>query len=163
MKTLNNINFIELSREELEETNKERAEHLEKATNGFIVEPPVLCPVINDLRYNYGFWYIRPFLIDNDGLKFELYTYTDKKQIHLAFIGVPDDKKQQGLGTQMMNALIEIADKYGYSIDLEVAPKFGVGKRVLKKFYKKFGFEKDSRPFRGNDCMIRFGLTVGSK
>ena len=55
----------------------------------------------------------------------------------------------------MMETLTEIADKYGYTIDLDVDPKFGMGKRVLKNFYKKFGFVKDNRAFRGSDSMVR--------
>jgi ribosomal protein S18 acetylase RimI-like enzyme len=156
LKKLNSLNFEELSIDEIKELNSDRAIHLEKSTNGMMAEPPILCPIINDLRYNYGFWYLRPFLINNDGLKFEISTYNKDKRIHLAFIGVPHEKRQNGYGTQMMKALTEISDKYGYTIDLEVDPRFGTGKRILIRFYKSFGFVKDTRDFRGNNAMIRW-------
>lgn len=150
------INFSELSIEEIKQMNEERAERVKKSTNDMLYEVPVVCPVINDLRYNHHYWLLNPFLINNDGLKFEMRTDGNKKEIHLAFIGVPVEMREQGYGHEMMETLTNIADKYGYTIDLEVVPKFGIGKRILKGFYKKHGFVKDDRPYRGNDHMIRF-------
>lgn len=149
------MNFQTLSKQELKAMDKERAEHLEKATNGFFFEAPTHNPVINSLRYEHNYLYLHPFVIHSQlGLKFELHVEENEKRIHLAYIGVPDDIKKQGHGKQMMQTLCDLADKYGYSIDLDVTPKFGTGKRVLNKFYKSFGFVKSKRGF-GADHLER--------
>jgi ribosomal protein S18 acetylase RimI-like enzyme len=131
-----------MSNEEVDSLNKRRAESLEKNTNGMLVEPTKFyLPFLNDLRFNYGYIYLHPFLIQGQtGLKLELKEYPQEKRLHLAFIGVAEDSRQQGQGNEAMEMLNSIADKYGYDIDLQVEAKFGVGKRVLKKFYKKHGY-----------------------
>lgn len=45
----------------------------------------------------------------------------------------------------MMNTLLSLADKYTYSIDLSIDPKFGVSRKVLVKFYGKFGFVQNKQ------------------
>jgi GNAT superfamily N-acetyltransferase len=96
-------------------------------------------PIINEMKFNRGFAYLHPFLVCNVG-QFELSIHDDRKHVHLAYIGVNEDLRQQGYGTEMMNILLSAADQYGYTVDLDITPKFRVGWRVLNAFYKKFGF-----------------------
>ena len=88
-----------------------------------------------------GFFYFKPSFINNDGNIVEVYV-REYKTIHLSFIKVL--KQRQGNGTKIMNLLTRIADKYGYTIDLSISSKFGTPKKVLRKFYEKFGFIQSS-------------------
>ena len=152
------MNYQTMPMEELRQANKERQEHLDKVTNGFFHEMPTDNPIINELRFEHEYLYLHPFVIHSQlGLKFELSWEESSKRLHLGFISVPDEMKRQGYGTQMMQLLCELADKYGYSIDLDVDPKFGTGKRVLKKFYKSFGFVKGNY---GIDHLVRKPKTI---
>lgn len=150
------INIAELTKEELDKIETERAEHLKEVTNDWMREARTTNPVINDMRFNHNYLYIRPYLFDNVTYgKFELYPYDDKKKIHIAYIGVGEERRRTGIGTKMMKLITELADKYGYTLDLTVEPKFGVGKRVLNKFYKSHGFVFDKGRFEDNRHMVR--------
>lgn len=156
------LDFSKLTREEVTELNEKRAKQLREQTNGFLNEPQAcFSPVINDLRFNHGYIYLRPFLIQGQtGDKFELRVDDDRKLIHMAYIGVADDRKRQGHGSNMMEMITSIADKYGYDMDLTVEPKFGIGKRVLTKFYKKYGFEKSTKGSYDNFMVRKFKTSV---
>lgn len=62
--------------------------------------------------------------------------------IHLAYIQAFD--KRQGWGSKVMTSLIDVADRHGVTIDLDIKPMGEVGKDPtqagLRKFYRKFGF-----------------------
>lgn len=148
------IDFLQISKEELNTIEEMRAKRLEESTNGFIMERRSPNPIINDLRFNHGYWHIHQFLINNDGLKFEVWTEEKRKRLHIAFISVPEELRQQGHGSKMMKTICELADKYGYTLDLDVDARFGVGKRVLLKFYKSFGFVRE----KGSDHMKRVNI-----
>lgn len=137
--------LLKLTNEEVDELNKQRAESLLKHTNGMLNEPSnCYLPFINDLRFNHGYIFLRPFLIQGQtGLKLELKECPNEKRLHLAYIGVLEDQRQQGKGNEIMSIMTNIADRYGYEIDLEIQAKFGVSKTVLKKFYEKHGFIKE--------------------
>ena len=137
--------FQTLETSVVKELNEKRAEALVEATNGFFVENDCYYPLLNELRYNHDYWMLHPFLLHAElGLKWELYEYPEKKSLHLAFISVPEDKRQQGYGHQMMKMLTTLADKYEYTVNLNVDAKFGVGKRILTRFYKAHGFLKQT-------------------
>lgn len=133
------IDFKTITIEQLENLEKDR---IDQINNNMIRETKSYNEIINELRFNYGYVYFAPFLVNCEtGDKFKLRIMNSfEPTIHLAFIGVTEQK--QGRGTEMMKLLTELADKYGYHIHLEVVPNFGVGKRVLVRFYKKFGFVK---------------------
>jgi hypothetical protein len=114
-----------------------------KAIPSMIVETPSVNPIINELRFNHSYVYIYPFLINSQtGDKFELDVVGNRKSICINYIGVME--KKQGHGKKMMSMLTALCDKYGYELNLEICPKFGVSRWVLIKFYKRFGFEKVS-------------------
>lgn len=150
------VNMKDISKEELDRMEAERAEALEKASNGFLIERRTLNPVINEMRFYHNYLYIAPYLFDNDTYgKFEIYPFDDKKVINIAFIGVNEEDRQKGIGTKMMSLITELADKYGYQLTLTIDPKFGVKKRVLNKFYKSHGFVWR---YENNKDMIRYPI-----
>lgn len=114
-----------------------------KVIPAMIVETPSVNPIINELRFNHGYVYMYPFLINSQtGDKFELDVVGNKKVIFINYIGVME--KRQGRGRMMMKILTALCDKYGYELNLEVCPRFGVSRWVLIRFYKSFGFKKIS-------------------
>ncbi|PES55529.1 GNAT family N-acetyltransferase [Bacillus cereus] len=148
------IDFKRVSKEDLEQLEKQREKQFEQAMNGIFVESQSNNLLINELRFNHNYLYMGKFLIQSQtGAKFEIHEINDE-HIFIAFIGVPTEDRRQGLGTQMMEELTRIADTHGFKLSLNIAPKFGVGKKVLKKFYKKHGFV-ESEWYKNNAEMIR--------
>ena len=77
----------------------------------------------------------------------------------LGKIKVPKDKQGSGLGTQVMNDLVEAADAEGARISLTPDTSFG-GTSVsrLKDFYKRFGFVENkgkNKDFSTRNTMYR--------
>lgn len=129
------MDVTSLTEQEIEEIEEKRKESL----GSMFAERQDPNPIYRELRYLHGYLHLGPYLIHHQtGDKFELLIREDEKKIYLNFICVTD--QQQGRGTQMMNLLVSLADRYDYKIILQVAPKFGVGKRILVRFYKRFGF-----------------------
>ncbi|MFI8677643.1 MULTISPECIES: GNAT family N-acetyltransferase [Bacillus cereus group] len=148
------IDFTSISEEDLARLEKQREKQIEQAMNGIFVESQSNNLLINELRFNHNYLYMGKFLIQSQtGAKFEIHEINDE-HIFIAFIGVPTEDRRQGLATQMMEELTRIADKHGFKLSLNIDPKFGVGKRVLKKFYKKHGFV-ESEWYKNNAEMIR--------
>lgn len=139
------IDFTTLTNDELENLEIER----EKLMPNMIIEARSDNEIINELRFNYGFINFGYMLLNGqNGSKLELHVNNitgeyAEKNIHLAFIGVVEDSRKQGMGNKLLKILTDLADKYGYSMDLDVDTKFGMKKSVLKAFYKKHGFIQD--------------------
>ena len=154
------IDFKEVTEDGLRVLEERREKQFSEVMSGIFVEKLTSEPIINELRFNFGYLYLGNFLIHmTTGAKFELHI-NDDSTIHLAFIGVPDDKRKQGLGTKMMEQLVYCADKYQYDVQLNIEPKFGVGKKVLKGFYKKYRF-KETNMYKNNAEMVRKPSDVG--
>jgi ribosomal protein S18 acetylase RimI-like enzyme len=136
------IDFTTLSNDELEILEVER----EKLMPNMIIETRSDNEIINELRFNYEFINFGYMLLNGqNGSKLELHITNitgeyAEKNIHLAFIGIVEDSRKQGMGNKLLKIVTDLADKYGYSMDLDVDTKFGMKKSVLKKFYKKHGF-----------------------
>jgi GNAT superfamily N-acetyltransferase len=141
------INFETITEEEIKIIEEKRAESLGQ----WFCETLDDNIIIKELRLNYGFLYLYPNLISEQG-KLELQFDEKRKIMHLAFIGIAENIRKQGFGTEMMNNLLRLTDKHGYDVDLHVAAKFGVAKKVIVKFYKKFGFEAT---VFGTDSLLR--------
>ncbi|MEG7882871.1 GNAT family N-acetyltransferase [Bacillus paranthracis] len=148
------IDFASISEEDLARLEKQREKQIEQAMKGIFTESQSDNRLINELRFNHNYLYMGKFLIQSQtGAKFEIHEINDE-HVFIAFIGVPTEKRGQGLGTQIMEELTRIADTHGFKLSLNIDPKFGVGKRVLKKFYKKHGFV-ESEWYKNNAEMIR--------
>jgi ribosomal protein S18 acetylase RimI-like enzyme len=136
------IDFTTLTNEELEILENER----EKVMPNMIVETRSDNEIINELRFNYGFINFGYMLINGqNGAKLELRVTNltgeyAERSIHLAFIGILEDSRKQGMGNNLLKILTDLADKYEYDMDLDVDTKFGMKKSILKRFYKNHGF-----------------------
>jgi len=71
----------------------------------------------------------------------------DALSVHLHFIGVSPDQRQQGRGARLMQIVLAAADAVGLPVTLEVSPeqvrgekKPPMNKKQLRAFYEKFGF-----------------------
>lgn len=72
------------------------------------------------------------------GLKLDLSGSTGT--VTLSRIEVPQDGREQGAGTQIMERITQWADANGRTVALSPSPDFGGNKRRLVQFYKRFGF-----------------------
>jgi GNAT superfamily N-acetyltransferase len=71
--------------------------------------------------------------------------------LYLHKIGVPEEYKNQGVGTKVMQILCEFADRYELIFKLSPTDFFGSDLERLTNFYRKFGFEMEEN----SDEMIR--------
>lgn len=61
--------------------------------------------------------------------------------LHMNFLGVRKEKRQQGIGIEVLSTLCQFADEEGIRyIKLDVDTQFGIEKEILQAFYKKRGF-----------------------
>lgn len=104
---------------------KGRSEELEPLTSDFIINWS------RDVQQRLGLKTFDVFL-------------SSKNELKLSLLVVPKERRKEGLGTQAVQALCDLADRYGCRIILSPALKddrFGTTSRArLVKFYKKFGF-----------------------
>ena len=74
-----------------------------------------------------------------------LFLYTHETDIILDSIIIPKDKQKEGIGTDIMNQLIKIADKNNQRILVSPGQKDDrhgtTSQSRLIKFYKRFGFK----------------------
>jgi GNAT superfamily N-acetyltransferase len=67
---------------------------------------------------------------------------TPEKHIYLHKISLPEQYKNKGIGTQIMNILCQFSDNNKIDIMLEPTDSFGSDLSRLIKFYESFGFVK---------------------
>jgi len=78
--------------------------------------------------------------------------------IDLSKIVVPKELRNQGLGSSVMQDLIDYADSTGKQVRLSPSSDFGGSPTRLKKFYKEFGFVENkgrNKDFTTRETMIR--------
>lgn len=56
---------------------------------------------------------------------------------------VPKEQRNQGIGTEVMNMVIDFANKHKLTLALTPSSDFGWNKKRLEKWYKGFGFKKN--------------------
>jgi predicted GNAT family N-acyltransferase len=152
------VDFRMITENELAELEEERKQYI---PNMFI-ETIDHNEIITELRFIFGYMHIGWFLINGeDSVKLELHVtkidgelYT--RNIHLAFIGIENANRRKGMGHKHMQILTTLADRYKYTMDLEIDEKFGMNKETLRKFYSSHGFIVDKyeenkmyRPVKG--------------
>lgn len=72
---------------------------------------------------------------------------------------VPKENRQNGVGTKVMNKIINEADKNGWHLALTPSTDFGSSKIRLENFYKKLGFRRNfgnKRDFTTMESYIRY-------
>ena len=85
--------------------------------------------------------------------------YEDGKSIKLSRIVINPDFRDKGVGTSILNDLINYADKTKKIITLTPSSDFGGNKNRLVQFYKKFGFKMNNgvhKSYEYMDTMIRW-------
>lgn len=138
----NQIDLLKLTDDDFNQMLTERIEWIEKATNGLmrvgISNREQV--IINELRFNYNYYYLTPSLHHNDGSQFELHEEQEGK-LRLSFIATIKENRGKGEGDRLMKLITKLADKYKKTITLEVDPKDGTPRELLVHLYKKYGFE----------------------
>jgi|TARA_R110000824_G_scaffold113227_1_gene262876 GNAT superfamily N-acetyltransferase len=74
-------------------------------------------------------------------------------------IVVPKEKRGQGIGSQIMERLIDWADENNYILGLDPSSDFGSSVTKLRKFYGRFGFVRNlgrKKDYRTRLAMIRY-------
>jgi ribosomal protein S18 acetylase RimI-like enzyme len=85
--------------------------------------------------------------------------YENKNSLVLSRIIVKDEYKNTGIGTKVMNDLVQYADSNKKIIALTPASDFGGNKNRLIQFYKKFGFKMNQghhKSYEYMQTMIRY-------
>ena len=89
----------------------------------------------------------------------QLYIYENKDSLKLSAIVLNKEKREGGIGTKIMDYLIDYADKTGKIVVLTPSSDYGGSKQRLIKFYKSFGFvwnRAHHKDFRFKESMIRY-------
>jgi GNAT superfamily N-acetyltransferase len=126
-----------INEKELQEMEDKRAKHLGE----FFIETKTKHPIHFELRFKHGMVQLGEKFIGNEGvLEIDVEDDTDEPFIMLQFIQISPEHRRKGFGSKYMKNLTDLADKYGYDMELDVAPKFGVSENVLIEFYEQHGF-----------------------
>lgn len=85
--------------------------------------------------------------------------YEDKKSLKLSRVVIKPEFRGEGIGTKLMEDLVDYADKNIKIITLTPSSDFGGNKNKLIQFYKKFGFKINKGVYKSyeySDYMIRY-------
>lgn len=90
--------------------------------------------------------------------------FENKTSLKLSKIILNDEAKNSGVGTKIMNDLINYADANKQIVTLTPSSDFGGNKNRLVQFYKRFGFKLNQGQYKHyeySDSMIRYpkGMT----
>ncbi len=76
--------------------------------------------------------------------------------LQLSDIIIPKEKRSKGIGTDVMGRIISYADRRNLKIYLTPSKSFGASSIArLEKFYKSFGFVKNTDKSETRDTMVR--------
>jgi predicted GNAT family N-acyltransferase len=91
-----------------------------------------------------------------DEFNIELDLYDNGKWLELSRIVIPKDQRGQGIGSKVMQRIVDFADKENRKIYLTPSKDFGASSvSRLEKFYKGFGFEKNTYRNETKETMVR--------
>lgn len=93
----------------------------------------------------------------------QLWVGENRTSLRLSAIVLKDEYKNSGIGTSIMNDLVNYAEKNGQIIVLTPSSDFGGDKNRLIQFYKRFGFKANKgqyKNFQFQDTMIRYPRTM---
>jgi GNAT superfamily N-acetyltransferase len=71
----------------------------------------------------------------------------ENNSIILDLIMVKEDKRCKGFGTKVMEKIINYADTHHLNIQLTPSKDYGSNVRRLRKFYKRFDFQKNNNRY----------------
>lgn len=76
----------------------------------------------------------------------------------LSKIEIPKENRNSGQGTQIMEEIVNAADREGIDLALTPSDTFGSSKTRLEKFYRRFGFVPNkgrNKDFTTRETMLR--------
>ena len=88
----------------------------------------------------------------------DLSVFENQNGLTLSKIVVPENQRSEGIGTKVMDDLIDYADKNNLSIGVTPDATFGGSKTRLESFYKKFGFVRNkgrNKDFTFRETFVR--------
>lgn len=86
----------------------------------------------------------------------ELELWDNGEYLELGKIIIPKEKRAGGIGSEVMQKIVDYADEVGKDIRLTPSTDFGATSTGrLKKFYSKFGFVKN-KDLKYKDSMVRY-------
>ena len=98
--------------------------------------------------------YIMQDLENEMGITLDLWDNGD--YLELGKIEIPKSKRGSGLGSEVMQKIIDRADTEGKDIRLTPSTDFGATSvKRLEKFYRGFGFVKN-KDYKYKDTMVRY-------
>lgn len=89
--------------------------------------------------------------------------YETSTSLILSRIVIKPDVRQEGIGSKILNDLVNYADKNKQIIALTPSSDYGGNKSRLIQFYKRFGFKHNKghyKNFEFRDAMIRYPKTM---
>lgn len=91
-----------------------------------------------------------------DEFNIDLEVWDNGDYLELGKIIIPKDQRKGGIGSKVMQKIIDHADSTGKDIRLTPSIDFG-GSSVsrLEKFYREFGFKKN-KDLKYKDTMVRY-------
>jgi hypothetical protein len=93
----------------------------------------------------------------------DISVFENQNGLTLSKIVVPENQRSEGIGTKVMDDLIDYADKNNLSIGVTPDATFGGSKTRLESFYKKFGFVRNkgrNKDFTFRETFVRQPLDV---
>jgi predicted GNAT family N-acyltransferase len=94
----------------------------------------------------------------SEGIIVELWEAND--YLELSRIIIPKDLRNMGMGTEVMNRIIQYSEQTNKPIYLTPDTSFGATSiNRLKRFYSKFGFKKN-RDFEVTHSMVRYPTNI---
>jgi 8-oxo-dGTP pyrophosphatase MutT (NUDIX family)/GNAT superfamily N-acetyltransferase len=94
----------------------------------------------------------------SQGVKIDVHLKSDGETLEVSRIVVPEDERNSGTGTMIMDELVTYADENGLTMVLTPSSDFGGTKSRLVDFYKRFGFVENkgkNKDFKYRDTMYR--------
>ena len=115
------------------------------------IDPKIWVVDISSLKEGY----VLQNLEDKFGIDLDL--HDDGKALTLSRIVIPKEKRGQGIGSKIMNLIVQYADTQNKPIYLTPTKDFGATSTGrLEQFYKQFGFKKkDKSDFSNRETMVR--------
>lgn len=91
-----------------------------------------------------------------DEFNITLDLYDNGRWLELSKIVIPKESRGSGIGSKVMQRIVDFADKEGKKIYLTPSKDFGASSvSRLEKFYKGFGFEKNTYKDETKETMVR--------
>jgi len=112
--------------------------------------------IINIIQEEYNNLSIEGILSDKYNVILDIYEKPD--YLILSRIIIPKEERNKGIGTSVMNDIIDYANKNKKDIFLTPSGDFGGNKNRLIEFYKNLGFvfnKGKNRDYRSTELMVK--------